>query len=292
MRYLLLTLCSTALSCHLMAEEEPAETSTLFFELGEITAPLSFYTDSWDPKQELPIILPGGQRVEEKDRIVKIEKVETMPSNSSIGTYAATISVGCVTTSSSQNGNPGSVTFTGKPIFITSGRYFKDDPEYAKYLPIRHFILSEPQMAQFFSEFPLSPKPLDFCGLPESNLYLIVQIKNNGPCSAYGILNFPFWGKPFSIAVDLLDREIKDFVTYVVPLGMADKKDFEDSEDVKELLDGLMWDDLSVGLTEEEFSKQWETDLEKAQREGKTIIEYIGNAEGTPHFFPVFRSYE
>lgn len=199
---------------------------------------------------------------------------------------------GCVLFTKTEDASPGNVSFIGRPVFITSGRYFKDDPEYAKYLPIRHFILSEPQMAQFFSEVPLGPKHLNFCGLPESNLYLIVQIKNNGSRSAYGILNFPYWGKPFSIAVDLLDLEIKDFVTYVVPLGMADKEDFEDSEDVKELLDGLMWDDLSVGLTEEEFSKQWETDLEQAQKEGKTISEYISSLEGTAQFFPIFRSYE
>ena len=75
MRYLFLVFCSGVISCQLMAEEEEqVETSTLFFELGEITAPLSFYTESWNPKQELPIILPGGKRVEEKDLIISIDK--------------------------------------------------------------------------------------------------------------------------------------------------------------------------------------------------------------------------
>ncbi len=72
--------------CRLVAEEgEPTQTSTLFFELGEITAPLSSYTDSWDPKQELPIILPGGKRVEEKDLIVSIDKVPRTPEDGSEG---------------------------------------------------------------------------------------------------------------------------------------------------------------------------------------------------------------
>ena len=85
MRCLFLTFCSIVISCPLMAEEEPTKTSTLFFELGEITAPLSSYTDSWDPKQELPIILPGGKHVEEKDRIVSIEKAPRTPEDESEG---------------------------------------------------------------------------------------------------------------------------------------------------------------------------------------------------------------
>jgi hypothetical protein len=57
------------------AEENSFETFTLFFELEEISVPLSFYTDSWDPKQKLPIFFPGGKRVEEKDLIVSIDKI-------------------------------------------------------------------------------------------------------------------------------------------------------------------------------------------------------------------------
>lgn len=76
MRYLFLALYPIAVFCQPVVEEsEPIQTSTLFFELGEITAPPSSYTDAWDPKQELPIILPGGKRVEEKDLIVGIEKI-------------------------------------------------------------------------------------------------------------------------------------------------------------------------------------------------------------------------
>jgi hypothetical protein len=88
MRYLFLILCAGVISCQLMAEEEePAETSTLFFELGEITAPLSFYTESWDPKQELPVILPGGKRVEEKDLIVSIDKAPRTSEDGSKGDH-------------------------------------------------------------------------------------------------------------------------------------------------------------------------------------------------------------
>ncbi len=215
-------------------------------------------------------------------------KVETISSNFAQTTAAA--SGGYVTVESTQNGNSGCVVVTGKPTYIVAGRYYKYDPEYAKHLPIRHFILSELQMAQFFSNLPLRPEPLNFYGLSESNLYLIVQIKNIGTCPAYGILNFPFFGKPFSIAVDLLDPEMKDWVTYVVPLGIGAQEDFENSEDMEELLDGLMWDDLSVGMAAEEFSEQWDADLEQAQKEGKTFSEYLSNGEGTAHFFPIFRS--
>ncbi|MEX0961601.1 MAG: hypothetical protein WDZ28_01940 [Simkaniaceae bacterium] len=58
----------------LIAEEEVlAEPAKLYFELGEISAPLSFYTENWDPKEKLPLKLPGI-RVEEKDLVFDLEK--------------------------------------------------------------------------------------------------------------------------------------------------------------------------------------------------------------------------
>ena len=74
MKCLSLVLCAAVLSCQLIAEEEePPEFSTLYFDLGEISAPLSFYTEDWNPKQKLLPILPDGQRVEEKDLIVDLD---------------------------------------------------------------------------------------------------------------------------------------------------------------------------------------------------------------------------
>ena len=45
----------------------------LYFELGEISAPLSFYTENWDPEEKLPLKLPGI-RVEEKNLVVDLDK--------------------------------------------------------------------------------------------------------------------------------------------------------------------------------------------------------------------------
>lgn len=72
MKYRLLILCSTLTFSQLNAEEEEAS-ETLYFELGEISAPLSFYTENWDPKEKLPLKLPGI-KVEEKDLVVDLDK--------------------------------------------------------------------------------------------------------------------------------------------------------------------------------------------------------------------------
>ncbi len=73
MKYLLLVLELTIVSFSLFAEQEKSsESSTIYFELGEISAPLSFYTDHWNPKEKLPLKLPGI-RVEEKD-LVDLDK--------------------------------------------------------------------------------------------------------------------------------------------------------------------------------------------------------------------------
>jgi hypothetical protein len=88
MKSLFLTICSAIFCFQLTAEEKDlSETYTLFFELGEITAPLSFYTESWDPKQELPPILPEGQCFEEQDLIISIDKSPRTSKDRSEGIY-------------------------------------------------------------------------------------------------------------------------------------------------------------------------------------------------------------
>lgn len=56
--------------------QEPSDQSTDFPSLGhiELSVPLHCYTDAWDPNEKLPIFLPGGIRVEEKDLIVGINE--------------------------------------------------------------------------------------------------------------------------------------------------------------------------------------------------------------------------
>ena len=73
MKYLFLVLQSAILLSPLFAEEESSDSPVIYFELGEISAPLSFYTEDWDPKQKLLPILPEGQKVEEKDLIVDLD---------------------------------------------------------------------------------------------------------------------------------------------------------------------------------------------------------------------------
>ena len=43
------------------------------YVIGEISVPLSFYTENWDPKEKLPLKLPGI-RVEEKDLVVNLDE--------------------------------------------------------------------------------------------------------------------------------------------------------------------------------------------------------------------------
>lgn len=57
----------------LFAKNESSESPINYFELGEISAPLSFYADNWDPKQnQLPILLEG-QKVEATNLIVDLD---------------------------------------------------------------------------------------------------------------------------------------------------------------------------------------------------------------------------
>ncbi len=67
----LLILYSALLFSQLIAEEE--EPIMLYFELGELSVPLSFYTENWDPTEKLPLTL-NGVRVEEKSLIVDLDK--------------------------------------------------------------------------------------------------------------------------------------------------------------------------------------------------------------------------
>jgi hypothetical protein len=74
MKYLFLVFHSTIFFASLLAEEvDPSDSYTLYFELGEISAPLSFYTDSWDPKETLPLKF-HGIRVEEKNLVVNLNE--------------------------------------------------------------------------------------------------------------------------------------------------------------------------------------------------------------------------
>ena len=74
MKYRLLMLCLTLILSQLVAEEEPpSEAYPIFFIEIELTAPPSFYTDSWDPKEKFPLKLPGI-RVEEKNLVVDLDK--------------------------------------------------------------------------------------------------------------------------------------------------------------------------------------------------------------------------
>jgi hypothetical protein len=73
-KYLFLVLHPAIFFCPLLAEEEADDSAIFYFELGEISVPLSFYMKDWDPKQKLLPILPDGKRVEEKDLIVNLDK--------------------------------------------------------------------------------------------------------------------------------------------------------------------------------------------------------------------------
>ena len=74
MKYLFLILCLTIISYQLFAEEElPSESSSIFYGEIVLTVPPSFYTDSWNPKEKLPLKL-SGILVEEKDLIVDLDK--------------------------------------------------------------------------------------------------------------------------------------------------------------------------------------------------------------------------
>jgi hypothetical protein len=71
-RFLILHL--SLLFSQLTAEEkESSEPILLYFEFGELSVPLSFYTENWDPNEKLPLKLPGI-KVEEKNLIVDLDK--------------------------------------------------------------------------------------------------------------------------------------------------------------------------------------------------------------------------
>lgn len=66
------TFLALALTSALCAEEA-SEPHLIYFEMGPISAPLSFYTENWDPKQQLPPKLPGV-KIEEKDLVVNLDE--------------------------------------------------------------------------------------------------------------------------------------------------------------------------------------------------------------------------
>lgn len=74
MKHGLLILYVTLIFSQLIAEEEESsEPINLYFEMGELSVPLSFYTENWDPNEKLPLTI-GGIRVEEKNLIVDLDK--------------------------------------------------------------------------------------------------------------------------------------------------------------------------------------------------------------------------
>lgn len=273
MRYRCLLLCSAVLSCQLMAEEKPIENSTL--ELGDISAARRSYEATFDPIARTVTVIPSKDSREISNNLITL------------------LGGSVVLTNQSNNSASGGVTFgaSGSTVVCSSGfsTFFKADSSYAKSMPIRHFILSELQMAQFFSNFPPRPEPLNFYGLSESKLYLIVQIKNIGARNASGILYFPFFRKFFSVSINV-EPEMSDFSTYVVPLSARDREDFEDIDEVNKILDGLVWDELHTGPTIEEFLEQPEEYLGKDEKNHVSAID--DNVEEDTGFFPIFRSPE
>ena len=74
MNYGLLILCSTLVVYPLAADDEPStESSETISWLIKLEVPASWYTDSWDPTEKLPLKI-NGVLVEEKDLIVDLDE--------------------------------------------------------------------------------------------------------------------------------------------------------------------------------------------------------------------------
>lgn len=56
------------------SEIEISKPIYFYLDLEKLSAPLSFYTDQWNPKEELPLIV-DGKRVEEKDLVVNSDEL-------------------------------------------------------------------------------------------------------------------------------------------------------------------------------------------------------------------------
>lgn len=297
MRHLFLTLCPTILSCYLMAEEKPLEYSLP--EHYSISAACQSYEatkgffEKTDPEAVVQLDLMTGviTVVPGEKGFVALSKESNMLNGTAIVNPLSAIVV-----SDTASHNVGNVIFSGGATISCSGTLtvLKSDPTYAKNLPIRHFILTEQQMSQFFSHFPPEPEPLNFYGLSESNLYLIIQIKNTGPRHAYGTLHFPFFPRFFSICIDV-EANTNEFSTYVVPLGNRESEDFEDAEDVDDRLNNLEWDKISVGPTEDELLdllEQWNEGPKSDQHEEEIDSKEDEDSEEETTRFPIFRSSE
>jgi|HubBroStandDraft_4_1064222.scaffolds.fasta_scaffold490271_1 hypothetical protein len=77
MKCIFSVLCLLGFLQLLFAEtQKPSDQFTDFSSLGrmEFSVPLHCYTDAWDPNEKLPVFLPGGIRVEEKDLIIGINE--------------------------------------------------------------------------------------------------------------------------------------------------------------------------------------------------------------------------
>lgn len=179
---------------------------------------------------------------------------------------------GAVMLTIQSNGQAGTIDFREGCSGFVAAIPFKEDAEYSQHVPIRTCILSELQLSHFFSNSPPRQEPLNFYGLVESNLYLIVQIKNVGPRPVQGLLRFYYFDNPVAVSIDL-NSDMREFYTYVVPLGMSAADDFIYPHEVKKYLDGFIWEELSTGMTREEAEEcigQWYANVEGAEREDAT----------------------
>jgi hypothetical protein len=73
MHYRFLMPCLLLIFYQLAAEKESSESPSIIVLDVKLSVPLSFYTDSWNPKEKLPTALPGI-RIEEKDLVVDLDK--------------------------------------------------------------------------------------------------------------------------------------------------------------------------------------------------------------------------
>ncbi len=285
MRCRFLTLCSIILSCHLTAQDKSNENFSS--EPEDIRAARRGYESA---KALLEKTDPGATI--QFDATTGAITITPSKDNCEISNGFITLVGGSIITTNQPAAN-GNIAFGASGTISVCGSglstFLKADSAYAKNLPIRHFILSELQMSQFFSNSPPRPEPLNFYGLSESKLYLIVQIKNIGSRNASGILYFPFFRKFFSVSINV-EPKMNDFSTYVVPLGIKDQENFEDINEVNKILDGLVWDELYTGPTIEEFLEKPEEYLGKDRNE-ESLVSTVDDDQDID-FSPIFRSPE
>ena len=289
MRHLFLILSSAFLSCNLIAGELlPKETScsnTGSIDInGDSQQPLTnpWFIDSTDSENALDFD-PNNPFA------IRMQDQQSWEHCSNLNRF-------CGTSTKLSQSLSGRITFVSMGPGISNAVGFQTDSSYAQHLPIRHFFLTEQQMARFFSSLPPQPESLNFYGLSESNLYLIVQIKNTGSRSAYGTLCFDFSHHCHKIFINT-EAHMNAFSTYVIPLGLNDGEDFEKISHVNDCLERLKWKCIYVGMTEEEiydFLEQWVDFSERGHDEDEEEIDDVFEDENDceEECFPIVRSSE